>query len=94
MKLAMAINDAIITSNTLLLQDDLDRLALWCTKNQLFKFIMNAAECKLIKFSRSKSPPFTHYTLSGYTLEEVETIPDLSLILNEKNFACTSILII
>ena len=78
MKLSMQIREQYDTS---LLQEDLDRLVVWCDDNQLF---MNLDKCKFIRFSRCSNVAPPAYNINGYVLEEVESIRDLGVLLDKK----------
>lgn len=64
----------------LLLQEDLDRFSYWCDLNLME---LNLGKCKHMIFSRSRF--FSHdYSLGGSTLESVDSIVDLGVLLDRK----------
>ena len=62
------------------LQDDLDALALWCSKNHLF---LNIDKCKVITFHRSKTPLLFDYSIDSELLQRVDSIRDLGVLLDK-----------
>ncbi|XP_018801336.1 PREDICTED: uncharacterized protein LOC108976582 [Bactrocera latifrons] len=66
-----------------LLQDDIDKLSVWCTNNKLD---LNAAnKCAVVSYSRSHSNIATSYKLNGHNLQEVPDIKDLGIIIDSKH---------
>jgi hypothetical protein len=78
MKLCMQIRNQ---NDSLLLQEDLDRLAFWCIKNQLF---LNFNKCKFIRFSRCLNALSPNYSIDGHSLEEMNSVRDLGIFLDRK----------
>lgn len=68
-------------ADTRLLQDDLNRVELWCQKNKL---LLNPTKCKQISFFRTASALNEDYNIGGKTLEKVKSISDLGLVLDIK----------
>jgi hypothetical protein len=62
-----------------LFQRDLDRLDEWCRSN---KFDLNAGKCKLISFRRNMRPIECVYSINGTTLEKVNEIKYLRVIMD------------
>lgn len=69
------------STDSILLQHDLDRLILWCQRNNMD---LNVAKCFFIHFSRKNSNPHTQYKLHNDVLEEVTYIRDLGVTLDYK----------
>jgi hypothetical protein len=66
------------------LQDDLNRIKLWCTTNDM---LLNPAKCYHIKFTKNKRLIPSSYLIGTDTLEEVRQIRDLGVVLDaELNF--------
>jgi Reverse transcriptase (RNA-dependent DNA polymerase) len=53
----------------------------WCDENAL---PLNVNKCKIITFTRSSAPVYFAYTIGPSTLERVESIADLGVILDSK----------
>jgi Reverse transcriptase (RNA-dependent DNA polymerase) len=62
-------------------QTDLDRLKEWCARN---KFDLNVNKCKVITFSRGKTPIEHVYRIGGNELERVVEIKDLGVYLDRR----------
>jgi hypothetical protein len=69
------------TADSAALQADIDAAAKWSILNRL---PFNVNKCKVITFSRKRSPLQTTYYLADDTLERVSEIRDLGLILDDK----------
>lgn len=68
-------------SDCLFLQSQLDALASWCMLNRM---IINPAKCSVITFTRKKQPVSFNYELLGTTLERVNHVKDLGVILDQQ----------
>ncbi|CAK1604457.1 unnamed protein product [Parnassius mnemosyne] len=77
MKLSMQIRGI---NDSLLLQEDLDRLAGWCRENRLY---LNTEKCVII-CSRCKTNLSPSYNIAGQKLQEVDSIRDLGVIMDKK----------
>lgn len=68
----------IITSpaDNLLLQDDLNRLSTWCTQNNLS---LNINKCKIITFSKNRTPTLYNYYINNIKLDRVYLYKDLGI---------------
>lgn len=64
-----------------LLQEDLNRLALWCRQNRL---TLNTDKCHYIAFTRNVKIFKNQYFIEGHKLNEVDSIRDLGVILDKK----------
>lgn len=64
-----------------LLQSDLDLLAKWCNINGME---LNTTKCSHIKFTRKINPIPSTYNIEGVTLNEVEVVKDLGILLDRK----------
>jgi hypothetical protein len=62
--------------NCLLLQDDLNRLSIWCNK---FFLTLNAKKCSKVSFHRNKSKISFNYYIDNNTLPEYDNIKDLGI---------------
>jgi hypothetical protein len=62
-------------------QTELDKFSQWCSDN---KMSLNLSKCKTISFTRSTTVHNFDYRLSGSTLDRVETITDLGVVLDTK----------
>ena len=72
----------IINQNCLKeLQDDLDRFYNWCVNNKMF---LNTEKCKHIRFSRSSNTIPPNYNFGSTSLERVDTIRDLGVLIDSK----------
>ena len=60
----------------LLLQEDVDRLSVWCSKNRL---CLNLTKCKVMTFHRSKNPHIFLYHINETLLDRVNKIKDLGV---------------
>ncbi|CAH2092779.1 unnamed protein product [Euphydryas editha] len=67
--------------DSVLLQDDIDRVSNWCESNGMQ---LNLDKCLHIKFTRKRDNISTQYTLNGEKLREVESVKDLGVILDRK----------
>lgn len=67
--------------DVLLVQEDLNRLSDYCTKNRLF---LAYNKCKHITFTKKHDIFQSCYNLNNYELEKVTTIRDLGVILDTK----------
>lgn len=65
----------------LLVQEDLDRFALYCDKNQLF---LNFSQCSTITFKRRSGVLLLSFTISNSVIKCVESVRDLGVILDIK----------
>ncbi|XP_061705639.1 uncharacterized protein LOC133516638 [Cydia pomonella] len=63
------------------LQSDINAAAEWSVENRL---PFNTAKCKVITFSRKRSPLLADYSLGNVGLERVQEIRDLGLVLDTK----------
>jgi hypothetical protein len=59
-----------------LLQSNLNKLVLWSKRNYLS---LNHDKCKIITFSRTKSPVFHNYLIDNHPLERCFSISDLGI---------------
>ncbi|XP_048004850.1 uncharacterized protein LOC125240797 [Leguminivora glycinivorella] len=62
-----------------LLQESIDKVAEWSEINRLQ---LNVSKCKVISFSRSKTPVTYSYCLQSVSLERVRSIRDLGVIID------------
>ena len=69
------------TMDCVALQTDIDMLIRWCLENGMS---VNIKKCKVITFCRRLSPTTNVYTISGQTLERVQSIRDLGVIMDSK----------
>jgi hypothetical protein len=69
------------SQDCLKIQSDLDRLAQWCSENAL---PLNVSKCKSITFTRSFNPTRFLYAIGFSTLERVDSITDLGVVLDSK----------
>ncbi|KAJ0173668.1 hypothetical protein K1T71_010817 [Dendrolimus kikuchii] len=76
LKLLLAVKDK---SDCELLQKDVNKVADWGEKNNLF---FNTTKCSLISFSRNKRPLHYNYFLVNAAIKRVETVRDLGVCLN------------
>jgi hypothetical protein len=68
------------SSDSVLLQNDLNRLSIWCEKNKL---MLNAVDkCKGMIFSRSRNPVIQNYYLHNVQLNRVVENLDLGITFN------------
>ena len=68
----------------LLLQEDLNAVASWCSSWQLS---LNISKCLYIRFGLANKPPF-NYSLSGTVLSQVHNVSDLGVLFDSKlNFS-------
>lgn len=63
------------------LQADLSTIGLWCYKN---KMVLNASKCFHIKFTRKRNFTNAVYYINGSPLDEVSSIRDLGVIVDQK----------
>lgn len=71
-----SINDALS------LQDDLNKLSLWCKRNSLD---LNIQKCKCMSFHRKRSLAVSfNYSINDIFLERVDEIRDLGILFDEK----------
>lgn len=63
------------------LQDNLDRLSLWCLDNKL---PLNASKCNVMSFTRKSNPHMFNYHLDGTALKRPDTFRDLGVIFDPK----------
>ena len=63
------------------LQDDVCRLFKWSAK---WKLKLNPAKCKAFRITLKRSPIMFDYEIDGYVLENVRTIRDLGVVIDEK----------
>lgn len=68
-------------SEATLIQNDLDRLALYCENNSLF---LNIKKCHSISFTRNKNILNSQYFISNKTLPKVTEVKDLGVYLDSK----------
>jgi hypothetical protein len=73
------------TDDCELFQKDIDRLAEWCRVN---KFNLNISKCKIVSFCRNTQPIDFVHTIDGNTLERVNEIKDLCVVLYERLTFC------
>jgi Reverse transcriptase (RNA-dependent DNA polymerase) len=78
MKLFLPVSSS---QDCLKIQSDLDRLAQWCSENEL---PLNVSKCKSITFTRSFNPTRFLYAIGSSTLERVDSITDLGVVLDSK----------
>lgn len=78
MKLFLPVSSS---QDCLKIQSDLNRLAQWCSENAL---PLNVSKCKILSFTRSFNPVQFAYTIGSSTLERVDSITDLGVILDSK----------
>jgi hypothetical protein len=64
-----------------LIQEDLDRVNLWCKNNKMF---LNVSKCCFISFSKRGRSVESTYFIEGVQLERVTVINDLGVTLNTK----------
>jgi Reverse transcriptase (RNA-dependent DNA polymerase) len=69
------------SQDCLKIQSDLDCLAQWCSGNAL---PLNVSKCKIMSFTRSFNPTRFAYTIGSSTLERVDFITDLGVVLDRK----------
>lgn len=69
------------TTDSRVLQNDLNTLTEWCETNRLR---LNVGKCKFMKFTNKRTPRPTSYIMDGITLEEVTTIRDLGVVFDSK----------
>jgi len=62
--------------DSILLQDDLNTLSIWCKQNNL---LLNTDKCKVMSFSRSRSPLLLNYYLNNTLLHRVFENIDLGV---------------
>jgi len=65
--------------DSILLQNDLNRLSIWCKKNKL---MLNIDKCKVMTFSRSRNPVIHNYYLDYFQLNRVVENLDLGITFN------------
>lgn len=63
------------------LQQDIDRLLRWCTANGME---VNVQKCKIISFTRKRTPLLSSYRIGQNELERVNTIKDLGVTIDSK----------
>lgn len=81
LKICRLVNDF---SDAAKLQSDLDALCAWCDVNQLH---LNFDKCKIISFTRKKSPIIFYYKIGNIPLHRVSEVIDLGVTLDaELNF--------
>lgn len=68
-------------ADTLKLQAAIDNFLSWCSNNGLE---VNAAKCKIISFSHKNSPIQHNYIMNDDTIQRVNEIKDLGVILDSK----------
>lgn len=68
-------------SDAQLLQRDLDTLSKWCSKNKLF---LNIDKCSYIHFTNNKNIMSFDYKINNLTLNRVNTVKDLGVLLDAK----------
>lgn len=68
-------------SDTLLIQNDLNNISTWCTKNLMF---LSVPKCNVISFSRRKDIISSNYSIDNVILKKVSTIRDLGITLDNK----------
>lgn len=78
MKIYKIVNDS---SDTVLIQDDLDRINTWCRDNLMF---LNVSKCNVITFSKKKDIISSDYLIDDTVLKRVHTINDLGVTLDSK----------
>lgn len=78
MKIYKNINNS---NDCMLLQNDLDELSKYCDDNHL---LLNIKKCKIISYSRKKTPVVFNYKLNGKVLSRVSEVRDLGVHLDSK----------
>ncbi|CAH0405112.1 unnamed protein product [Chilo suppressalis] len=68
-------------NESILLQQDLNRIAEWSSINKL---PLNPDKCKHIKFTKKRNALNTSYSINSHLLEEVSSIRDLGVVLDHK----------
>lgn len=63
------------------LQADIDELLLWCSENGME---LNYSKCKFISFSRRQSRIEFEYSINSETMERVQAIRDLGVVVDSK----------
>ena len=63
------------------LQSDINNLVLWCSQNG---FSLNTSKCSIISFYRCKRPCILTYCLDSHSLQRVDFMKDLSILLDTK----------
>jgi hypothetical protein len=63
------------------IQSDLNKLWEWGDRNSL---LLNVGKCKTITFARSRHPVEFSYMMGGTVLDQVSSINDLGVIMDEK----------
>ena len=69
------------TLDCIALQTDINTLIRWCVENGMS---VNIRKCKIISFYRCLSPIINDYAITGQTLERVQSIRDLGVIMESK----------
>ena len=69
------------TSDCVLVQQDLQRIMEWCNENGM---CLNADKCFYIKYTQKKKTLDFEYKINGVTLQKVNEIKDLGVILDQK----------
>lgn len=64
-----------------LLQEDIDRLCVWCEKNSM---MMNVAKCYHVKFSRKKHKFDSSYKMNNQVLSKVSEVKDLGITIDSE----------
>lgn len=78
LKLYLAVSDL---DDCQRLQADIDAVEEWSEVNRLY---FNVGKCKVMTFSRSRTPLYFDYSLAGTLLDRVNQIRDLGLILDSR----------
>lgn len=63
------------------LQNDLNRLSLWCKQNKLH---LNISKCKFISFTVNRNPLNVTYHIDSTALEQVTVVNDLGILIDSK----------
>lgn len=69
------------STDAVLLQEDLDSVRDWCTRNRM---ILNADKCYHITFTKKRKAYTSSYSLDGRVLQKVDKIRDLGVILDSR----------
>lgn len=63
------------------LQSEIDKFIQWCKDNYLE---VNLSKCKIITYTRKKTPIVFNYTINGTPIERVDIIRDLGVMMDAK----------
>ena len=64
--------------DAILLQEDLDKLTAWA---QTWQIIFHPSKCYVLRINRSRQQTTYNYTMSGHTLQSVDQLPYLGVII-------------